>query len=266
MGRLRGRVAVVTGAASGIGRATAVRLAAEGASVVVADVDAAGGRRVADEVDGRSVVLDVADPAAWASLVEELSGDGGVDIAVLNAGVATGEDRITELSGAAYRRIMGINVDGVVFGTRALVPLIAGRGGGAIVATASLAGLIAYPPDPIYTLTKHAVVGFVRSVAPQLEADGITVNAICPGITDTPLVAGVMRRQIEAHGFPIMAPEQVAAAVVEAVLDGGTGRALVCQPGRDPTEFRFSGVPGPAGDGTQGMRPPERLRMDRTAG
>jgi short-subunit dehydrogenase len=132
------------------------------------------------------------------------------------------------------------------------------------VATASLAGIIAYPPDPIYTLTKHAVVGFVRSVAPQLERDGITIDAVCPGITDTPLLSGVMRRQVEDAGFPVMAPEQVAAAVVEAVLQGGTGRALVCQPGREATVFRFPNVPGPVGDGVTGRRPPADLRMDRT--
>src|SRR5256885_17054938 len=91
------------------------------------------------------------------------------------------------------RRIMGPNVDGVVFGARALVPSMAARGGGAIVATASLAGLIAFSPDPIYTLTKHAVVGLVRALAPQLEPPGIPPNAVCPGLTDTPLVCGDRR-------------------------------------------------------------------------
>ncbi len=265
MGRLGGKVAVVTGGASGIGRATAVRLAEEGATVVVADIDAAGARKVADEVGGSAVELDVGDPADWRRVVDELSasGDSGVDIAFLNAGIATGEDRITHLTDDAYRRIMAVNVDGVVFGVRALVPLMARGGGGAVVVTSSLAGVIAFPPDPLYTLTKHAVVGLVRSLAPQLQRDGITINAVCPGITDTPLVGGVLRRQLEESGFPIMPPEQIAAAVVEAVLDGGTGRALVCQPGRETTPFRFSNVPGPAGEGIKGMRPPDELRMDR---
>src|SRR3954468_2609225 len=132
MGRLGGRVAVVTGGASGIGRATVQRLAAEGASVVVADLDGAGAGRVAEEVGGRAVTLDVADPAAWAQLVEDVA-PGGLHVAVLNAGVATGEDRITALTDTAYRRIMGVNVDGVVFGTRAVAPLLARGGGGAIV-------------------------------------------------------------------------------------------------------------------------------------
>jgi NAD(P)-dependent dehydrogenase (short-subunit alcohol dehydrogenase family) len=272
MGRLGGKVAVVTGGASGIGRATAVRLAGEGATVVVADIDAAGARKVADEVGGRPVELDVGDPADWRRLVDELTGpgnpaggDGGLDIAFLNAGIATGEDRIAHLTDDVYRRIMAVNVDGVVFGARALVPLMVRRGGGAVVATSSLAGVIAFPPDPIYTLTKHAVVGLVRSLAPQLERDGITINAICPGLTDTPLLGG-LRTQLEESGFPMMPPEQIAAAVVEAVLDGGTGRALVCQPGREPVEFRFSNVPGPRGEGVVGQRPPEQLRMDREDG
>jgi NAD(P)-dependent dehydrogenase (short-subunit alcohol dehydrogenase family) len=266
MARLGGKVAVVTGGASGIGRATATRLAQEGATVVVADIDVAGARKVADEIAGSAVELDVGDPAAWQRLIGELTGPGGVggtDIAFLNAGIATGEDRIGELTDAAYRRIMAINVDGVVFGTRALVPLMAARGGGAVVATSSLAGIMGFAPDPIYTLTKHAVVGLVRSLAPQLERDGITINAICPGITDTPLVSGVMRRQIQQHGFPMMPPEQIAAAVVETVLDGGTGRAIVCQPGREPTEFRFPNIPGPKGEGMEGARPPDELEMDR---
>jgi NAD(P)-dependent dehydrogenase (short-subunit alcohol dehydrogenase family) len=242
-----------------------VRLAEEGAVVVVADIDVAGAAKVADDIGGSAFQLDVADPSAWQRLVDEITGPGGlggVEIAVLNAGIATGEDRIGELTDEAYRRIMGINVDGVVFGARALVPLIARRGGGAVVATASLAGIMGFAPDPIYTLTKHAVVGLVRSLAPQLERDGITINAICPGLTDTPLVGGGMRAKIEEHGFPLMPPEQIAAAVVDAVLDGRTGRALVCQPGREPTEFRFSNVPGPKGEGIAGARPPE-LRMDR---
>lgn len=267
MGRLGGKVAVITGGASGIGRAAALRMADEGATVVVADIDAGGARKVAEGINGTAIELDVGDPAAWQRLVAEVTGPNGpgaVDIAFLNAGIATGEDRIGELSDAAYRRIMSVNVDGVVFGARALVPLIARRGGGAVVATASLAGIMGFAPDPIYTLTKHAVVGLVRSLAPQLERDGITINAVCPGLTDTPLVTGVMRDEIEARGFPLMPPEQIAAAVLEAVLDGGTGRALVCQPGREATEFRFPGVPGPRGEGTEGARPPDDLRMDRT--
>src|SRR4051812_37269172 len=148
------------------------------------------------------------------------------------------------------------NVDGVVFGARALAPELIARGGGAIVATASLAGLIAFSPDPIYTLTKHAVVGFVRALAPQLEPRGITVNAVCPGLTDTPLVAGEGRQRLEDVGFPLIPPTDIAAAVLACMTSTATGQAYVCQAGRPPVPYEFRGVPGPR----SGERPPEGLR------
>jgi NAD(P)-dependent dehydrogenase (short-subunit alcohol dehydrogenase family) len=262
---MTGKVAFVTGAASGIGRATAARLAAEGARVLLADIDADGAARAAGEVGGRAVSLDVADPEDWARLSADLEAEpdlaAGLHVAVLNAGVLTGEDRIAHLSDAAYRRVVGVNLDGVIFGTRALVPHLSKRGGGAIVAVVSLAGLMPYPPDPIYAVTKHGVIGFVRSVAGQLQAEGITINAVCPGLTDTRLVSESMREQLNEAGFPLMPPEQIAAAVLEAAVGGRTGEALVCQPGRDATVFRYPNIPGPRGPGMSGQRPPEDFAM-----
>ena len=117
--------------------------------------------------------FDVSDPQAWETV-------GAVELACLNAGVTTGEHDVSRLSDDAYRRILGANLDGVVFGVRRLADVM--EPGSAIVATASLAGLVPSPADPIYTLTKHAVVGFVRSVAPQLEERGIRINAVAPGL------------------------------------------------------------------------------------
>jgi NAD(P)-dependent dehydrogenase (short-subunit alcohol dehydrogenase family) len=136
---------------------------------------------------------------------------------------------------------MGANVDGVVFGARAIVPALAARGGGALVATASLAGLIAFPPDPIYTLTKHAVVGLVRSLAPQLLAKNITINAICPGVVDTPLV-GDARQMLEQAGFPMIDPADIAAAVLMCATGRATGLAYACQAGREPVAYEFRDV------------------------
>jgi NAD(P)-dependent dehydrogenase (short-subunit alcohol dehydrogenase family) len=149
----------------------------------------------------------------------------------------------------------------VVHGIRTLAPLLARRGG-AIAVTASLAGLVPFATDPVYALTKHALVGFVRSVAPQLAADGVRVNLVCPGITDTPLVTPQWRAELAAADFPTMAPAQVAAALVEALGLPDTGQALVCQPGRPPIPFRFPNVPGPRALGVIGRRPPGGLGED----
>jgi NAD(P)-dependent dehydrogenase (short-subunit alcohol dehydrogenase family) len=237
-----GKVAVVTGGSSGIGLATTRRLFERGAQVLVADL-----QPPPPELDVHYVSVDVGDPDGWRFVIAE-AGEvyGGVDIAHLNAGVTTGEASITALTDEQYRRIMRVNVDAVVFGTRALVPVIAGRGGGAIVVTASLAGLIAFPLDPIYDLTKHAMVGFVRSLAPNLQGHRITMNAVCPGIVATPLVGEEAVKNLEAAGFPLIAPEAIADAVLACVEGEGTGQCIVVQAGRPPIPFEFRNPPGPA--------------------
>jgi NAD(P)-dependent dehydrogenase (short-subunit alcohol dehydrogenase family) len=253
---LAGKVAVVTGGASGIGEATARRLSAEGATVAIVDTNDVHGPAVAVELGGRFVRADVADPGDWRRVIDDVSSAlGGVDLAHLNAGTSIGQADIAALSDDDYRRIMRVNVDGVVFGLRAVVPAIAARGGGAVVVTASLAGLIPIAFDPVYALTKHGVVGLVRSLAPALVELGITVNCVCPGLTDTPLIAGA-RAQLEAVGFPLILPSDIAAAVVACMTGEASGEAFVCQAGRPPVAFQFHGVPGPSG----GARPPEGLR------
>jgi len=228
--------ALVTGAASGIGRAIADRLRAEGHDVAALDV----------------AELDVSDPAAWSLATAGLD---RLDVACLNAGVITGSSSIADLSDEQYRRILGVNVGGTVLGVRALLPALEAAGG-KVVVTASLAGLTTMPTDPIYAGTKHFLVGFVRSVAPELAERGISINAVCPGIVSTPLLGEDGRAALEAAGFPLLAPEDVAEAVA-AVLDaGGTGEAWVVQPGRAAEPYRFHGVPGPRVPGAVGVRPP----------
>jgi NAD(P)-dependent dehydrogenase (short-subunit alcohol dehydrogenase family) len=144
------------------------------------------------------------------------------------------------LTDEQYRRALRTNIDGVVFGTRELAARLMPNGG-SIVATASLAGLVAAPLDPIYALTKHAVVGFVRAVAPQLHARGIKINALCPGFTDTPIVAQEIRGALPAD---LMEASFVAEAALRALNDDESGRAWIVQPNRiEP--YRFAGVPGP---------------------
>jgi NAD(P)-dependent dehydrogenase (short-subunit alcohol dehydrogenase family) len=234
------RVALVTGGASGIGKAVADRLRADRAEVIVVDVAADPG-------------ADVGDPEAWARVVGSLA---RLDVAFLNAGTTTRTPSIVDLDDDEYRRVLRANVDGVVFGIRAVVPLIERSGGGDIVVTASLAGLTAAPGDPIYTGTKHFVVGLVRSLAPQLVERGIRINAICPGFADTPLVPQREREQLVAAGFPLLTGDEVAHGFFAALGSGETGQAWVCQPGREPEMYRFRGVPGPRTPGAQGMRPP----------
>jgi NAD(P)-dependent dehydrogenase (short-subunit alcohol dehydrogenase family) len=178
--------------------------------------------------------FDVGSSDAWRAL------EGEFDAAFLNAGVVTGESEIGALTDEQYRRAVGANLDGVVFGTRELAARLMPNGG-SIVATASLAGLTAVPMDTIYATTKHAVVGFVRSVAPQLEARGIRINALCPGFTDTPIVAQEVRGGLPA---PLMEPAFVAEAALEALNDWETGSAWVVQPNR-VVKFRFPNIPGP---------------------
>jgi NAD(P)-dependent dehydrogenase (short-subunit alcohol dehydrogenase family) len=214
------RTALVTGAASGIGAAIVELLRANGAEVQALDL-----------TDG----FDVADPGAWEAV-------GPVELACLNAGVTTGETDVRDVTEEAYRRIRGANLDGVVYGVRRLAGVL--EPGSAIVVTASLAGLVAAPQDPLYTLTKHAVVGFVRSVAPQLAARDVRINAVAPGFVDTPLLQESRRRFVDAD-FPLLQAADVAQAVLTAARSNETGRVWIVQPGREAAPFRFPGVPGP---------------------
>lgn len=218
--------ALVTGAAGGIGRALVSALEEEGATV-----------RGLDLVDG----FDVTDSQAWVEVE-------AADLVCLNAGVlAKGDGTLDD-----YRRILAVNVDGVVFGVQALAPRM--HEGSAFVVTASLAGLIPMASDPLYVLTKHAVVGYARSMAEVLEPRGIRVNLVCPGIVRSPMTEAA-QADLDAAGFPLMEPEQIAEAVLVAARSELTGQAWVCQPGREPLLFRFPNVPGPRIEGAEGMVP-----------
>jgi NAD(P)-dependent dehydrogenase (short-subunit alcohol dehydrogenase family) len=243
--RLAGKVALVTGAAGGIGRATARALADEGATVVAADIDGAGARAVAEEVGGHALACDVADlEADRAAVAFALAECGGLDLVHLNAGVGSGCGVGDDFDLALYRRAMGANLDGVVFGLHAALPALRARGGGAIVATASLAGLTGVAYDPLYSANKHAVVGLTRSLAPSLAEEGIRLNAICPGFAESAIIEP-LRAMIAADGVAIIAAERVADAVVDLFCGDAAGECVVIQPGREPLPFAFRGVPGP---------------------
>lgn len=244
---LHGKAALVTGGASGIGAAAVRRLAAAGATVAVVDRDEERARALAEEVGGLALVGDVTDPDTMPMVTDVAEANfGHLDIVLLNAGITAGQSGIEDLDVAAYRTIVGVNVDHVVFGVAAAVPALRRAGGGTIIATASLAGLVPMPGDPIYTLTKHAVVGYVRSVAPLLVAHDIRVNALCPGFADTPLIAHALG---QFGDFPLLTADDVADAI-EHILDRGEpGECWFVQPGREPAPYGFRGVPGPKGAG-----------------
>jgi len=243
---LRGKIALVTGGASGLGRATCLALAEAGVEVVVADVAQDSGRSVAAAVGGHFVACDVRTLAANRAAVEFcVATCGGLDLVYLNAGVATGCGLGADFSEELYRRAMAINLDGVVFGAHAALPALRARGGGAMVATASLAGLLAVPLDPIYAANKHAVVGLARALGPVFAGDGVTFNAVCPGFAESQIIAEARADLVEA-GFDIIPAETVAATVVRLMASPAvTGECWFVQPWREPAPFRFRNVPGP---------------------
>lgn len=252
---LKGRIALVTGGASGIGLASARHLAGAGAEVIVADIDLPSAEKAAADIGGRAREMDVVSLDQWRALAAD---EPDITIAHLNAGVVTGGFQgIDGLTDEAYRRIMGVNVDGVVNGFRVLGDSMAAAGGGDIVVTASIAGIIPFPQDPIYTMTKHAVLGLARSLAPLFAGKGIRVNAICPGIVETPLVGDDVIALLRNAGFPLIQPPDVAEAVFQAVTSGASGEAWVIQPGL-LERYNFGTVPGPNIEGAEGKKPPLR--------
>jgi NAD(P)-dependent dehydrogenase (short-subunit alcohol dehydrogenase family) len=248
---LYGRVALVTGGGSGIGRATAALLAAEGMRVCVVDIDGAAADEVAAGIGGRGWACDVRDPEQVDVVFDSCAREfGGVDLAFLNAGISirwSGD--IAALDTADYRRSVGVNLDGVVFGARGAVRTMRanpGDGERAVVATASLAGLLPWHPDPVYSLGKHAVVGFMRAIAANLEPEGIAVHTVCPGITETGAL-GNRRPLVESVGVPVMEPQAIADAVYTAVTApmAKTGSTWVVQHGKPAWAMQFADVPGP---------------------
>ena len=240
MSSLQDRTALITGAGSGIGRASVDAFAAAGARIVAMDIDEERAREAADAVDGVAVVGDVADPDTWAQAVGAAEGLGGLDVAYLNAGLYGWSGPIDELPLDLYEATVSTNIGGVVLGARSVVPAMRARGGGAIVVTASVAGIAAFPPNPLYTLTKHAVNGFVQALAPALSTDGISVDAVCPGVVDTPMTAGALDGLDPGElGIELIPPTRIAATALDLATSEGTGRAVAIMSGANDTEWSF---------------------------
>jgi NAD(P)-dependent dehydrogenase (short-subunit alcohol dehydrogenase family) len=239
-----GSVALVTGAAHGIGAGIARRLAGLGTRVVLADVDTAAGTALAGELRGRFVACDVGRyPDSQRVVTEAVRTYGGVDIVALNAGVTTGFGLGEDFNPERYRRAMAINLDGVVYGVHAARPALLARGGGDIVATASLAAVAPVPQDPVYSANKAAVVALARALGPAWAADWVRVNALCPGYADTAIV-DPFRSVLADQGIPLLTVDEVVDAFLAVLEARRTGECWYVQPGRPAEPFRFPRVPG----------------------
>jgi len=247
----RKKVALVTGAASGIGAALVRQLVADNCDVLGVDLNEEGLTRVAAETGCEVLRGDISDQDFNETAVAKVSDlFGSLDLLFLNAGILgrkielqINDLTLDELDPSQYTKVRAINFDSVVFGTLAASKLMMENDGGSIIATASIAGLAAWNRDPFYTATKHAVVGWVRGIAPTLHTQGISINAICPGGVATPLV-GIDR--LESANPNLLEPEQVAKAMIEMAFEEGTGKAFTVKADHDPIrqQYHFTQVEG----------------------
>jgi NAD(P)-dependent dehydrogenase (short-subunit alcohol dehydrogenase family) len=237
-----GSVALITGGTGGFGRALAAKLTALDVTVVLTDLDSERNRQVAADLGCPFLPLDVTDLAANEAVVAQVEAEyGRLDAAYLNAGISAAKsDDALDLD--EFMKVVNIDLFGVVYGVQAARPAVARAGGGAIVVTASLAGLSPMAGDPGYSVAKGGAIAFVRSMAPRLEREGITISAICPGFADTAIIDRI-RDEFSAAGFPVLSAEEVADAMVMAWTSAEAGAAYVIQPGVGTIPYKFKGVP-----------------------
>jgi NAD(P)-dependent dehydrogenase (short-subunit alcohol dehydrogenase family) len=228
--RLAGKVAVITGAGSGIGLATARRFAAEGAQVVCADIDLAAAEQIATEIDGLAIRVDVTDEAGvqamFAAAVERF---GGLDIAFNNAGISPPDDDSILTTGLdAWKRVQDVNLTSVYLCCKYAIPYLQSRGGGSIINTASFVAVMGAATSQIsYTASKGGVLAMSRELGVQFAREGIRVNALCPGPVNTPLLQELFaadperaaRRLVHIPLGRFAEPAEIAAAVTFLASD-----------------------------------------------
>ncbi len=200
MGRLDGKVSVITGAASGIGRASALRFAAEGATVVVADLAREAGTALAAEVGGLFVEVDVASEASVTAMYDEVvAAYGGLDVIFNNAGISPPEDdSILTTDLEAWERVQAVNLTSVYLGCKYGIPLLLERGGGSVINTASFVAVLGSATSQIsYTASKGGVLSMSRELGVQFARQGVRVNALCPGPVNTPLLRELFAKDPE---------------------------------------------------------------------
>ncbi|ELZ86084.1 3-oxoacyl-ACP reductase [Haloferax elongans ATCC BAA-1513] len=245
---ISGKVALVTGAASGIGRSTAIRFAEEGAKVALSDVQVDAGQQVVREIEaegGEAVFFeaDVSKEADVAGLVERTVEEfGGLDFAHNNAGIEGTQSSIAEMSIEDFQRVIDINLTGVFLGLKYEIPRLVEQGGGAIVNTSSVAGMTGGANLSHYYAAKHGVIGLTRSAALEVASENIRVNAVLPGVIETPMIERFVGDDEEAKEGLLATepigrfgtPEEVAGAVVYLCSDDAsyvTGHPMVVDGG-----------------------------------
>ncbi|WP_222919870.1 SDR family oxidoreductase [Natrinema sp. SYSU A 869] len=247
--RLEGKTAFITGSGSGLGREAAELFAEEGATIIAADVDLEGAEETIDRVesmdrDGTALELDVRDADAVHAAVDEAVSEFGLDIMLNNAGVSHQRSKIEAIDEGERDRVIDVNVKGVWNGCHAVIPHFKEQGSGAIVNTASLAGVIGAPKLGAYSLSKGAVVNFTRTVAAEIGPAGVRANAVCPGVTDTAMPRKnrteeewQQAKEELARYYPLKRlgePEDIANAMLFLASDEAdwiTGQALIVDGG-----------------------------------
>jgi NAD(P)-dependent dehydrogenase (short-subunit alcohol dehydrogenase family) len=235
MGSLQGKVALITGGGSGIGRATARLFASKGAKVVVADLDERGGQETVEQVKGSGgqalfVKGDVASPVGVQEIVgRTLSAFGGVHVLHNNAAVLRSHPAIEDVPVDEWRWVIDVDLTGLFLAARAVAPVMKAQGGGVIINMSSMAGLTSYAQGLAYASAKAGVLGLTRSLALLLEPHRIRVNAICPSGVDTPILKHTARPVVEGMARSgLLQPEDIARAVEYlATADGVTGATVM---------------------------------------